>query len=74
MSQPKHAPQTWGVRSQDFYATLHNQPVLVTLQNNVKVKGVLIGLDIYDIIIRQDSGLELLIAKGAIIYVHRATL
>jgi hypothetical protein len=46
--------------------------VLVVVANGKAFKGCLIGVDVYDIIIQQESGLELLIPKGSIVYVHRA--
>jgi hypothetical protein len=33
--------------------------------------GILVGVDVYDIIIQQENGLELLFPKGNVVYVHR---
>mgnify|MGYP006289988555 CR=1 FL=1 len=35
--------------------------------------GTLIGVDVYDIIVRQENGLEILFPKGNVVYVHRRT-
>jgi hypothetical protein len=34
-------------------------------------KGVLVGVDQYDVIIRQETGLELLFSKGNVVYIHK---
>ncbi len=63
--------QVWGKRAAAFYAELENERILVAVSNGKMFKGHLVGVDVYDIIIRQESGLELLIPKGGIVYVHR---
>lgn len=63
--------QVWGKRAAAFYEELENQLVLVAVSNGKMFKGYLVGVDVYDIIIRQESDLELLIPKGSIVYVHR---
>ena len=62
--------QVWGRRAAEFYEELQNQLVLVAVSNGKMFKGHLVGVDVYDILIRQESGLELLIPKGGIVYVH----
>ncbi len=66
-------PQVWGKRSAAFYSELQNKTVLVAVASGKVFKGQLIGVDVYDIIIEQKSGLELLIPKGNIIYVHQVS-
>jgi sRNA-binding regulator protein Hfq len=63
--------QVWGRRAAEFYEELEDELVLIAVRNGKMFKGHLVGVDVYDVIIRQESGLELLIPKGAIIYVHR---
>lgn len=70
MNKAKNAPQIWGQRSQDFYAALREQNVTVATTGGKLFKGTLIGVDVYDIFIRQASGLDLLINKGNVVYVH----
>jgi len=64
-------PQVWGKRATEFFAALENQPVQVATATGKLFKGTLIGVDVYDIVIRQESGLELLLPKGNIVYLHR---
>jgi len=64
-------PQVWGKRAAEFFAALENQPVQVATTTGKLFKGTLIGVDVYDIVIRQESGLELLLPKGNIVYLHR---
>ncbi len=73
MNEKTKVLQVWGKRSAEFYAELENQPVLVAVINGKIFKGNLIGVDVYDILIRQETGLELLIPKGNIIYIHGAS-
>ncbi|HOT92421.1 MAG TPA: hypothetical protein PLJ78_09185 [Anaerolineae bacterium] len=70
MNEKTKVAQVWGKRSADFYAELENQPVLVAVTNGKILKGNLIGVDVYDVLIRQETGLELLIPKGNIVYIH----
>jgi len=71
MNEKAKPTQVWGKRSADFYAELENQLVLVAVTSGKVFKGNLIGVDVYDILIRQETGLELLIPKGNVIYIHR---
>jgi len=72
MSDNKSKPsQVWGKRAAEFYEEMASQTILVAVSNGKVFKGDLVGVDVYDLIIRQESGLELLIPKGNIIYVHR---
>ena len=71
MTEKSRAAQVWGKRAAVFYAEQENQSVLVAVSTGKVFKGNLIGVDVYDIVIRQKSGLELLIPKGNIVYIHR---
>ncbi len=71
MAEKSKVAQVWGKRAATYYAEMENQPILVAVSIGKVFKGILIGVDIYDIIIRQESGLELLIPKGNIVYIHR---
>jgi len=70
--KPKLPPQVWGKRSCQFYAEHKGQTVLVGVTTDVVFKGELVGVDTYDVILRLDSGTEVLIPKGNIVYVHQA--
>ena len=72
MTEKVRPAQVWGKRAAVFYTDLENQLVQVAVATGKIFKGTLIGVDVYDIIIRQESGLELLIAKGNVVYVHKA--
>jgi len=62
----------WGKKAAQFYAELRNQPVIVLTTCGERYAGTLIGVDVYDLIIRQLNGLEMLLSKGNIVYVHRS--
>ena len=72
MTERVKAQQVWGKRAAEFYAELENQKVQIAVATGKIFKGTLIGVDVYDIIIQQESGLKLLIAKGNVVYVHKA--
>lgn len=60
----------WGRKAPQFYKALQEQPVIVHTVTGKSFSGTLIGVDVYDIVIRQDSGLEIMFAKGNIVFVH----
>lgn len=68
-----NAPQVWGKRSAEFFGALEGQEVLVALVSGQRLRGLLIGMDVYDLVIRQSSGLGVSIHKGALLYVHAAS-
>jgi hypothetical protein len=72
-SDKSKASQCVGKRAADFFSELENQTILIAVSSGKIFKGELIGVDVYDLIIRQDSGLELLLPKGNIVYIHRIT-
>jgi hypothetical protein len=74
MSKNKKKPaQVWGRRSAAFYADLEGETVTVAVVTGKCFRGTLVGVDTYDLIIRQGSGLELLLPKGNVVYVHAAS-
>jgi small nuclear ribonucleoprotein (snRNP)-like protein len=64
------APGKWGKEPLDFIRDLEDQHVLVSLSNGKSFKGQLIGADPYSLVLRQQSGLELMINKGQLVYIH----
>lgn len=72
-SETKAAPGVWGRKAAQFYAELRNQQVVVLTTSGERYAGTLVGVDVYDIIIRQSNGLEMLLSKGNVVYVHRST-
>ncbi len=64
------APGKWGKEPTDFIHDLEGKTILVSLSNGKSFKGQLIGADPYNLVIRQESGLELLINKGEMLYLH----
>ena len=69
MSQNK-TPGIWGRKAPQFYAGLREQEVVVHTVTGKTFRGTLVGVDVYDIVIRQDSGLEIMFSKGNIVFVH----
>jgi len=71
MPERAKVAQVWGKRAAEFYTEQKDQLIQVAVSTGKIFKGTLIGVDVYDIIIRQQSELELLIPKGNIVYIHR---
>ena len=66
----KLARNRWGRVPDDVLYELKDKPVAVTCTNGKRYAGVLVGASAYQIVIRQDSGLEVLLNKGAIVLMH----
>jgi hypothetical protein len=61
----------WGRKAPQFYEALRDQAVIVHTVTGKSFSGTLIGVDVYDIVIKQASGLEILFPKGNLVFVHR---
>ena len=64
--QPPRAPKTWGATSAEFYAALRDKAVQVIALDGKLYPGVLVGVDTYDLIVKQPNGATVLIAKHAV--------
>jgi hypothetical protein len=63
------APGVWGVTQEQFLYRLRGQRVSLLTVTGQAFAGILIGSSPYAIVVRQDSGLEILFAKGSLVYV-----
>lgn len=59
-------PKTWGISAAVFLTALRDKPVQVLTLDGKMYKGMLMGVDTYDVIIKQPNGLAVLITKHAI--------
>jgi sRNA-binding regulator protein Hfq len=64
------APSKWGKEPLDFVHDLKNKQILISLVNGKAFKGTLVGADPYSVVLKQGSGLEMMINKGNVIYMH----
>jgi|GEM_PF-1773568 sRNA-binding regulator protein Hfq len=71
-SSPKPSPY-WGVRAHDFYRGLANKPIKIVALDGKHYGGTLVGVDQYDLVIRQANGLTILFPKHAVRYVQADT-
>ena len=53
-----------------FLDALKGQKIMVAFLDGKAMRGVLLGDDRYNLFLRQESGLEVMICKHAIKYVH----
>ncbi len=58
-------PRTWGMTSADFYTALQDKPCAITTLDAKAYRGVLVGCDQYDLMLKQSAGI-VLITKHAI--------
>ena len=63
-------PRTWGVSAAEFYAGLRDAPIQVMTLDGKLYKGILIGVDVYDVVIKQANGATILLAKHAVKFVQ----
>jgi sRNA-binding regulator protein Hfq len=68
------APRKWGKEPQDLIHELREQLVIVSMVNGKAFKGTLIGANAYNLVIRQQNGLEMIVSKGNMIYMHAASV
>jgi sRNA-binding regulator protein Hfq len=66
----KKPKRNWGKSQADYLAALEGKQVAVVFADGKALKGELIGVDTYELFIRQANGLEVMISKGAIKYLH----
>jgi hypothetical protein len=68
--QTMSVPNKWGKTPAEFIHDLEGRFVLVALANGKSFKGTLVGADPYSFVLKQGSGLEMLINKGNLLYMH----
>jgi sRNA-binding regulator protein Hfq len=70
----KKLKRNWGQSQASYLAALEGKQVTVVFADGKAMKGELTGVDTYEIFIRQGGGLEVIISKGAIKYLHPAVV
>lgn len=56
----------WGISSREFYDAVQNKPVRVTTMDGKIYTVTLVGVDQYDLILKQGDGALILMPKHAI--------
>lgn len=62
--------RNWGQSQAKYLAALEDRQVTVVFADGKALKGELTGVDTYELFIRQANGLEVMVSKGAIKYLH----
>jgi len=70
----KKPKRNWGQNQAEYLAALEGMQVTVVFADGKALKGELTGVDTYELFIRQSKGLEVMINKGAIKYLHPAAV
>jgi len=71
MSEKREKPKAvWGQSQAAYLASLKGQQVTVVFADGKAVKGKLTGVGTFELFIKQPGGLELMVFKGAIKYLH----
>ena len=71
-SDEKKTRPNWGQSQAEYLTALKGQQVVVAFADGKAMKGRLTGVDTFYLFIRQSSGLEVMIGKGPIKYLHPA--
>ncbi len=73
--EKKRKPKrNWGQNQAEYLAALEGKQVTVVFADGKALKGQLTGVDTYELFIKQSKGLEVMISKGAIKYLHPAAV
>jgi hypothetical protein len=72
MTDEKKASGAWGITGPQFIHGLKDKRVTVAVSTGKFFGGVLIGADPYNLILRQDGGLDMLVGKGSVVYLHES--
>lgn len=70
--EKKKPKRNWGQNQAKYLAALESKQVTVVFADGKAMKGELTGVDTYELFIRQANGLEVMVSKGAIKYLHPA--
>jgi len=68
----KKPKPNWGQSPAAYLAALEGRQVTVVFNDGKAMKGELTGVDTYEVFLKQSNGLEVMISKGAIKYLHPA--
>jgi len=71
--EKKKPKSNWGQNQAAYLAALQGRQVTVAFLDGKALKGELTGVDTYELFIKQSNGLEIMISKGAIKYLHPAS-
>lgn len=66
----KKPKRNWGQSQAEYLAALEGKQVTVVFVDGKALKGALTGVDTYELFIKQSNGLEIMISKGTIKYLH----
>ena len=69
----KKPKRNWGQSQAAYLAALQGKQVTVVFADGKALKGELTGVDTYEVFVKQPHGLEVMISKGAIKYLHPTT-
>jgi sRNA-binding regulator protein Hfq len=70
----KKPKRNWGQNQAEYLAAMEGKQVTVVFADGKALKGELTGVDTYELFIKQANGLEVMISKGAIKYLHPASV
>ena len=68
--EKKKPKRNWGQSQAAYLAALQGRQVTVVFVDGKALKGELAGVDTYELFVKQANGLEIMISKGAIKYLH----
>lgn len=65
--------RNWGQSQATYLMALEKRWIKIAFLDGKTLKGILTGVDTYEIFVKPQRGPEVLISKGAIKYIHPTT-
>ncbi len=60
----------WGLGANEFFRSLASKPIKLAAMDGKLYSGTLVGVDQYDLFVRQTNGLTLMFPKHSIKFLH----
>lgn len=67
---PQKPSGSWGLNAAQFLSGRRDQPLRVALLDSKVLSGVLVGVDQYNVFLRQNSDMVVMIPKHTLKYCH----
>ncbi len=65
--------RNWGQSQAAYLAALEKKWIKIAFLDGKTLKGILTGVDTYELFVKPQRGPEVLVSKGAIKYIHPTT-
>ncbi len=70
--EKKNGAGVWGMTGSQFIYSREGRRVTVAVSTGKAFGGTVVGADPYNLILRQKDGLDMLVGKGSVVYLHES--